>query len=54
MWLNEVDFSELGEAEATHSRDPRKINLGERLVLPSKNANRQPNEHFSELAKIFR
>jgi hypothetical protein len=45
MPLNEVDFSELGEAEATHSRDPRKINLGERLVserkfLRSKNKER--------------
>jgi len=27
--FNEVYFSEMGEAEATHSRDPRKINLGE-------------------------
>ena len=26
--FNEVYFSEMGEAEATHSRDPRKINLG--------------------------
>jgi len=29
LGLNEVYFSEMGEAEATHSRDPRKINLGE-------------------------
>ena len=29
MGFNEVYFSEMGEAEATHSRDPRKINLGE-------------------------
>jgi hypothetical protein len=27
--FNEVYFSEMGEAEANHSRDPRKINLGE-------------------------
>ena len=26
--FNEVYFSEMGEAEATHSRDPQKINLG--------------------------
>ena len=26
--FNEVYFSEMGDAEATHSRDPRKINLG--------------------------
>ncbi len=35
--LSELDFSEMGEAEADHSRDPRKIKLGERLVLQSKN-----------------
>jgi hypothetical protein len=27
--FNEVYFSEMGEAEVSHSRDPRKINLGE-------------------------
>ena len=34
--FNEVYFSEVGEAEATHSRDPRKINLGEERILLGK------------------
>ena len=38
--FNEVYFSEMGEAEATHSRDPRKINLGEERILLGKIAKR--------------
>jgi len=34
--FNEVYFSEMSEAEATHSRDPRKINLGEERILLGK------------------
>ena len=38
--FNEVYFSEMGEAEATHSRDPRKINLGGETCKTSELFNR--------------
>ena len=34
--FKEVYFSEMGEAEATHSRDPRKINFGEARIFIGK------------------
>ena len=41
MALCEVDFSEMGEAEAAHSRDPRKINLGEEILGGNLQSGRQ-------------
>ena len=37
--FNVVYFSEMGEAEATHSRDPRKINLGGETCMVSEPLN---------------
>ena len=47
--FNEVYFSEMGEAEATPSRDPRKINLGEERILLGKIAEGGRSEPLNSL-----
>jgi hypothetical protein len=43
----------MGEAEATHSRDPRKINLGEERILLGKIAEGGRSEPLNSCSILF-